>query len=154
MIPKIFFPRISELQIFSVWKWWKMFCSSLNNPGCSAEMDGIQQSNQQPEHSPEAESLASLLSSLVETAYMQSPCHTAATLSSWAISTYSHTTSWQAFCGRSEQPAIQIDGDNECCSFPSAKKQRKIILPLQKVSKRVGGAWIVWSVAQPIGSLW
>lgn len=78
----------------------------------------------------------------------------AASPSSRVISIYSHTTSWQALCGGSEQPAIQIDGDNECCSFPSARKQRKIIPPLLKVSKKVGGAWIVWNVAQPIGSLW
>lgn len=73
-----------------------------------------------------------------------------------AISINSRTTSWQAVNDRSAPPATEINGENECRSFESAKMQRKISLPLQRERgrERVGEAWIVWSVAQTTGSLW
>ena len=49
------------------------------------------------------------------------------------------TTSWQAFTGKSEPPATEINGENECHSFESAKNaEGNEPAPTKRESEREG----------------
>lgn len=65
-----------------------------------------------------------------------------------AISTNSRTTSWQAFNGKSEPPATEVDGENECRSFESAKKTEE---NKPAASKKEGGK--EWAKPESSGAL-